>query len=660
MKRKIVLYLCFSLFLAGMVRGTEPEKPEKSEIASISLNNIPMREAARLISMATSQPIVVSRDAAKVNVDLHVRDINSQAALDSLCRAYNLWHQKDEKSGVIHIQTLDEFKDSLQFIGKDTVKVVQLLYPAADDVAGALAQLFVNRVVWTEPGKNSGDRYREINRALKRMDLLAKRGTLDISALENDSSTGDDNDDGDNDFKLTGELKKVAEEAAKSPIGSLKREQLEALVKKRMQKEVTRADVTAAPGVVFMSVLPETNSLMLRSADASAIEQMISVVEKLDKPSPQVLLEVKILSVKLDDSKDRALDFLFKGGDFSGGFDNGLIGGGSTSGQTILAPNANLVPQGTGIDSKAAIFNLVTENFSMRLQMLEKDERLTRLATPNLIVSNNESSNIFIGEEITVMEKAQQTVTYVQTTSETSQPNISWQIDAPRRLIGVSLLITPEIHADRSVTIRLLQEHSSLGSERKSSYSGSTIDSTGEDQYFISQDINIQRLVSTVVGQDRHFMVIGGLIEESVEKNLEKFPWLGDIPVIGELVFSRLNAERVRKEILIIIRPFVMLAPGETQTVSQEYLERMSQHPSAREDIPSLGVNAPDELAKPRVVNPNDPRLIRMWDSMNKWNVDDSQDFDVHKEIQYQTRRDNYSQALDEIKKLSTKQENEQ
>lgn len=173
-----------------------------------------------------------------------------------------------------------------------------------------------------------------------------------------------------------------------------------------------------------------------------------------------------------------------------------------------------------------------------------------------------------------------------------------------------------------------------------------------EEQYFITQDIALQRLVTTVVGHDQDFMVIGGLIQESVSRVSEKTPLLSEIPVLGDLFFTRMQAMRARRETLIIIRPFVMLAPGESFGVSKDYLERLSQHPSAREDLPGLGVNIPNELAKPKVINPADPWLLRMFEKLRGWDVDDKFPFDVSKQRFREERRENYRGALKEIERI--------
>ncbi|MDD3119117.1 MAG: hypothetical protein PHQ27_08070, partial [Victivallales bacterium] len=401
------------------------------------------------------------------------------------------------------------------------------------------------------------------------------------------------------------------------------------------------------PGIVFMAVMPDANALLLRSYDREAIAQIEKLVKKLDRPAPQVLLEVKLLAVTLNDTEEHAIDFLFNSGDVSGGFANGLTSAGN--GQDILKPNAGLVPQGTGLSANAANVTAITDNFSLRAQMLQADGRLTRLATPNLLVADNEASQLFIGSEVTVMEKAQKTVTYT-TSGNLQNPNISWDIEAPRRRIGVSLVITPKIHADRTVTIRLLQEHSSLGSLRYNTYSGQT--ASGDDtesaaassgsesssEYFISQDISMQSLTTTTVAKDRQIVVIGGMIEERLEKTLNRIPGLSQIPWLGELLFSRSSQQRVREELLVVIRPYVLLAPGEAEAPSLKLMRELSQHPSATPSLPSLGVSLPADAAKPDRAAPDDPWVKKLWHDVEGWHVDTATDPRVQQAI-YEARR---------------------
>jgi general secretion pathway protein D len=671
----VLLLACTCSELSASSAAVENRGPI---VKSISLNDASMQEVARLIGSSSGIPIIVSREAAKIKVNIYLQNAHCYDILNSICRSYGMWYKKDKDTGIIHIQTLDELKSGLQLYHDESVQVIPILYPAAEDVGDALQQLFVDRVVWVRPDEDSGNAYDKIKEALKRMELIAKKGTFDINSSSNsESSDDDDDDDDDNDNNKSGKRQSISKaNTPKDPLKRLTNEKLLKALKNKLidEKSSHVFDLAGEPGTVYIAALPQSNSLLLRSRDPKALKQITELIDKLDKPRPQVLLEVKILTVSLNDTNARAVDFLFESGDVSGGFANGMptVEGG---GQTILKPNKYLVPQGTGIDKQAAIFNAITDHFSLRLQMLEKDGRITRLATPNLLVADNEASKIFVGTEVTVMEKAEQKVTYTNASSGSQNPNISWEIEAPRRKIGVSMVITPRIHEDRTVTIRLLQEHSTLGSVRKNVFSGSqtTEDTTsiltdtssgsaesgatGEDRFFISQDIDLQSLTTTVVGKDNNIIVIGGLIEERAEKEEDKTPWLSEIPVLGDLLFTRMKEVRKRQEILVVIRPYVLLAPGEAESVSRDFMQRISQHPSARGDIPALGVNFREDVAKPGYINPNDPWYKRLLQRLEVWSIDTENAPETQQARFEYHKRENKKQAEEKIEKLIKKEE---
>ncbi|QSH41216.1 hypothetical protein P0136_09195 [Lentisphaerota bacterium ZTH] len=682
MIKNIINIVTLMLILCSVNAGVEEEFKTEDKgpvISNIILNDASMQEVARLIGNATGIPVIVSQEAAAIKVNIFLKNARCLDILSSICRSYGMWYHKNPQNGIIHVQTLEELKNNLQFAGEDKVEVVQVMYPSAIDLGEALKQLFVDRVVWIKPDDDSGNPEEKIKDALKRMDLIGSRGYFDIASKQNikDSGSGitierpgNDNDENKDDDKGQVNYDDIAKlkKAEKSKLQNLSGSRLLNAVKKLAAESVlTRKHLSHEPGLVYIAALPESNSLMLRSADPQAVNQIKELINRLDKPAPQVLLEVKVLSVNLDDQNDRAIDFLFGGGSISGGFDNGLltVNGG---GQVISSPSSNLVPTGSGIDKSAAIFNLVTENFNMRLQMLRKEKRITRLASPNLLVADNEASNIFVGQEVTVMQKAQQRVIYTNSSSGAQNPNVYWEIEAPRRRIGMSILITPRIHADRTVTIRLLQEHSTLGGERRNTFSGNTGQkeasqttqgaeaSKSESMFFITQDIQMETLTTTVVAKDSNIVVIGGLIEEGVTKQTEKIPFLCEIPVLGELLFTRLEEVRQRSEIIILIRPFVLLAPGEGNEVSKNYLKRMSQHPSARWDIPSLGVAYKKDIGKPHHINPNDPWLLRMYDRIRNWSVDDITSPEVEDAACKYHQDKNRENAVEEVKAIQNRE----
>lgn len=251
-----------------------------------------------------------------------------------------------------------------------------------------------------------------------------------------------------------------------------------------------------------------------------------------------------------------------------------MISGGRSTGITAEPGSAirssdplSLVPQGTGLDPLATVFNLVSADVRARIQLLQDERRIRAMATPSLLVADSEASRIFIGSEVTVLEKVEPETEYYGENNENSRT--TYTVTAPRKRIGTTLLITPKIHADRTVTIRLLQEETELGSGRTVQYG-----QTGTDQ-FTSQDVKERSVITTVLAKDGSAIAIGGLIRRWEDDRETGIPLLMDIPILGNL-FKRTLRSEGRSELLVLIQPRVLLAPGEEKADAEEWLRQMS------------------------------------------------------------------------------------
>jgi len=249
------------------------------------------------------------------------------------------------------------------------------------------------------------------------------------------------------------------------------------------------------------------------------------------------------------------------------------------------------------------MFQVVSNNFRARLQVLEDRNRVTELATPILMTSNNEVSQIFSGQQVpitvgftpsTAVANGIGTGVVAQATPITTLQNI-----------GTSLLITPNINADRTVTIRLLQENSRVVPN------GANIpipNSTGAGVTQVPIDVVArQNFTGTVVASDGCTIAVGGLIDEGVSDNRSQVPILGRIPYLG-IFFRRQTTQRFRRELVIMIRPFVLTTPCESRDASHALVERLSIHPAGPEPS-SLGTFTPIEVLRP---NPPVDRLQQL------------------------------------------------
>jgi general secretion pathway protein D len=587
---------------AGVAAAQDPAGSwAESVIESLNVKRMALSDLTQLLSRGSGRNIVVSQSAAATEVTIYLRNVTVLEGIRAVCDAHKLWYRQREKTGLLVIMTLDEYRAGANAMTEEKVKVISLRYLDTRDAGDALQRLFRSRVVWSRPDDEEGDAIDRMERALERMDAIAERNeelrddSTSTSSVSRYSSSRYDREQ----YWRYGRTGRRSDRSSGAPYAAVEPTtaatekgftQAELLAARELLQSDAQADARlgARPGVVYISSLAGTNRMMLRSADPASLEQVAAVLREIDRPKPQVLLEVKVLNLQLTDDERYGVDWLFQAGDFSGGRSTGVnsteLGTGFAQ---IAGPGAGLTPQGTGLDPRALVLSAVTDNVLARIQLLADRGRVTGLATPNLCVADNEASRVFIGEEISIL-------TELEVRSQFNEDGnlVRTDIDprTERRNVGTSLVITPTIHVDRTATIRLSQEDSVTGNLREIfSFEGQT---------FQSQDIARRSVTTTVIAKDGQIAAIGGLVRESVEDRRIGIPLLMDLPYIGWL-FGTTIKEKGRNELLVLIRPFILLAPGETEKVSEDLLKRISLHPSAAEDLPELGIGRGDALNLP-------------------------------------------------------------
>ncbi|TVP95610.1 MAG: type II secretion system protein GspD [Planctomycetaceae bacterium] len=358
---------------------------------------------------------------------------------------------------------------------------------------------------------------------------------------------------------------------------------------------------------IFLSVIRRQNQLIVRTADRRTMDQIRQLVYQLDVPTPLVLLEVKVLALELDDGFNSVFDYQFT--------DGNLTAGQFTTGN-ILPPPADLVsgaarrvqslaPGGTGLNANDMIFQIVSDSFRARVQLLENKNRVTEVATPMLLTANNEVSRIFIGQTLPV------TVGFTPPTvfAGPVATNVALAGTPITQLqdLGQSLIVTPSINADRTVTLRLGQQNSRLV------LAGARIPVPTADGGIIEQSIDtVQRtsITGTVVARDGLTVAIGGLIEDTITDSRSQVPVLGKIPGIG-FFFRRQATGRSRTELVVLIRPYVFNTPQESAACSGALIPELSLHPFAEDPHGSMRTFARAEVLRPDPPNTHLQSIFR-------------------------------------------------
>ena len=165
------------------------------------------------------------------------------------------------------------------------------------------------------------------------------------------------------------------------------------------------------------------------------------------------------------------------------------------------------------------------------------------ISNPKLLVLNNESATLQIGDEVPVPTSS------AVSTNDSNAPIVN---SIQFRNTGVILTVTPRINESGLVTLDIDQEVSDVVETS----------SSGIDAPTIQQ----RRISSSIAAQDGQTIALGGLIRTSRSKNRSGVPILKDIPILGLAFRDSNNVER-RSELIILLTPRVMRNPDEIRDV---------------------------------------------------------------------------------------------
>jgi type II secretion system protein D len=273
-----------------------------------------------------------------------------------------------------------------------------------------------------------------------------------------------------------------------------------------------------------VSIVSETNSnSLLISASPRYFDEVRQLVDELDQPQPQVLIQVLLAEVTLDSTTELGVEWNYMS-NTDPNFDTG-----TDFGQRQLLQ-----------DFGGYWASVTGSNYRFLVRALQNDGRLEVLSRPQILTADNQEATINIG----------QSVPLIQSTQVTPQGGTVSAI--AYRDVGVILTVTPRISPDGYVKMDVAPSISDLSS--------STVSVTkGEDFPIINQ----RTATTTVTVKSGQSVLIGGLIGTIDDMRTKKIPLLGDIPGLGVLFRSRSKAQ-TRKELLVILTPQILLK-GEGQ-----------------------------------------------------------------------------------------------
>lgn len=587
--------------------GTRSFVPPEAIIELVDFRDQQLGQAMRLFSEQSGINIVSSTKANEMKINLFLRDVRPMDVLENLTKTHDLYFRVDEESGVIRLYTTEEYEQNLASFREERTKVFTLLYPNPVDAAVAIQNLFGDRVELNF-GVGDQDSILDIIYRMNRFDLVDSR-SLGLGSYRGDYAYG-----GRSFSRLNGlggftnnnqnNRNRNFSPDEYQPLSDLSSEQIQQLID-AINNRNRRPDPVADPNdpiskllkerqaTIYVTVVRRNNQVIVRTGDDATMKQIEQLITNLDVPTPLVLLEVKVMSVLLDDDFRSVFDYQFS--------DDSTTAGGFTTGDILPPPSDSLagqarrlgsmIPGGSLLNQGDFTFQIVNNSFRARMQLLEDDNRVTVMNTPLLLTANNEVSRIFIGDTIpfTVGFNSPQVIS-----GGNNNTTIAGTPITELRDVGQSLLITPSINADRTVTLRIVQENA------RRVLNGGRIPVLNTNGAITNQEVdtvNRSTVSGTVVAKDGLAVALGGLIEDEVSDDREQVPGIGKLPVLG-FFFRRQNTGRLRRELVVMVRPFVFNTPSESASISKELLQELSVHPSIMAGRNTLPTFAPHEAVQ--------------------------------------------------------------
>lgn len=298
------------------------------------------------------------------------------------------------------------------------------------------------------------------------------------------------------------------------------------------QKSGAPARKAGRASVEQVIVDEETNALVLL-AYPTEYKKIKTILDRLDNLPKQVLVEVTIGDITIGDS-----------------FQFGVEWEGETDVDGYSTVLGTLESLGLGSSQGLNVSVLKgTEDFQAALNAFSKENRVNILSTPRLVVLDNQSASINVGNEVPLLTES---TSFEEDGGATTSSSIEY------RSTGIILNITPTIHSGGMLTLDISQEISEAQTNDLSD-----IDSP----VFLNRNID-----TSVILQSGDTVLLGGLIKNNKSTTVNKVPFLGDLPVMGHL-FKNTSESLDKTELFIQITPHILSSPDEARIFAKKYKE---------------------------------------------------------------------------------------
>jgi type II secretion system protein D len=318
------------------------------------------------------------------------------------------------------------------------------------------------------------------------------------------------------------------------------------------------------------------NSIIILG-NREVVTKVEKILDEMDVKAPQVSLSTVIGQLTLDNNEEFGVDWFAKynrrfvgtsrnNSVFSSGSDPGIpIPGSSAVPGSSVAPIVNSVLDPANLINFSQIIQNVSNGtniyvaagnaFAAIVHMLESTNRFRVLSRPTVFTSNNKKAIIASGQEVPVPVSTLSNVNNGALLNNVA--SVSSSIEYKK--VVLQLEVVPLINSEKEVSLDILQKIDSLVPNGSVNISGNLVPT-----------IDTKYIRTNVAAPNGSTIILGGLIQDTKQKNYQGFPYLSRIPLIGA-AFRSTAAGKHRQELIILMCPEVTLTKLDLYRLRQKW-----------------------------------------------------------------------------------------
>jgi type II secretory pathway component GspD/PulD (secretin) len=346
---------------------------------------------------------------------------------------------------------------------------------------------------------------------------------------------------------------------------------------------------------------PRTSQLIVLATEKELID-IDALIEKLDTPTRQVLIEARIVETSRNPSSVKGINWAGTFENQALAFGNNVNGGAggrydkqvsgtvdpvlgnvvtTTYGGNQLLPQVGpqlLVDTAKGLNPATAFLD--ADGVRAVFSFFNRDSESELLSTPRTVTQDNQPALLNVSQLFPIFK----------VTSGGTQTGPT--VDITYTNIGTILTVTPRISANDTVSLKVIPEVSALdGVDQQSvpTQTGSAIVSANR--------YSVRRIETQVLIPSGNTLVMGGLVRDDIRNNRTKVPILGDLPGLGHAFRTR-SKTRDKRNLIVFVTPTIITEDDFQAAPASDFLKRKPA-PDKPENDPGPFTNPMLDSAEP-------------------------------------------------------------